>query len=85
MNKKNSLYVATRLENGASDLICMIANKREDLEKFSGINIREVVYYDNRKQAIEGIKEQLPYVLDTVPSFLYDNMVKNGGSFETGI
>lgn len=85
MNKKNSLYVATRLENGASDLICMIANKREDLEKFSGTNIREVVYYDNREQAIEGIKEQLPYVLDTIPSFLYDNMVKNGGSFETGI
>ena len=81
MNKRNSLYVATKLENGMSDLVCIVAKKREDLEKISGTNIREVVEYKTREQAISGLREHLPYLMEDVPTFLYDNMVKNGGFF----
>ena len=82
MNKKNSLYVATKLENGMSDLVCIVAKKREDLEKISGTNIREVVEYKTREQAITGLREHLPYLMEDVPAFMYDNMVKNGGFFK---
>ena len=82
MSKRHSLYIATKLENGASDLVCIVTKKREDLEEISGTNIREVIQYKTREQAISGIREQLPYMLDTVPAFLYDNMVKNGGFFK---
>ena len=82
MGKKNSLYIATKLENGMSDLVCIVAKKREDLEEISGTNIREVIQYKTREQAISGLREELPYMLDTVPAFLYDNMVKNGGFFK---
>ena len=79
---KNKLYVATRLENGLSDLICSVSNKREDLEKIYGTNIREVIEYETREQALSGLREQLPFFLETVPAFLYDNMVENEGFFE---
>ena len=82
MSKKHSLYVATKLENGMSDLVCIVAKKREDLEEIRGAKIREVVEYKTREQAISGLREHLPYMLDTVPAFLYDNMVKNGGFFK---
>ena len=78
----NKLYVATRLENGLSDLICSVANKREDLEKIYGTNIREVIEYETREQAIHGLKEHLPFFMEDVPAFLYDGMVENGGFFE---
>ena len=81
MNKRNSLYVATKLENGMSDLVCIVAKKREDLEEISGVNIREVIEYKTREQAIIGIREELPYLMEDVYAFLYDNMVKNGGFF----
>ena len=81
MSKKNSLYVATKLENGLGDLACIVAKKREDLEGISGVNIREVIEYKTREQAINGIREELPYLMEDVYVFLYDNMVKNGGFF----
>ena len=81
MNKRNSLYVATKLENGTSDLVCIVAKKREDLEEIAGVNIREVIEYKTREQAVFGIKEELPYLMEDVYVFLYDNMVKNGGFF----
>ena len=82
MNKKNSLYVATKLENGLGDLACIVAKKREDLEEISGVKIREVIEYKTREQAISGIREELPYLMEDVYVFLYDNMVKNGGFFK---
>ena len=82
MSKRHSLYIATKLENGASDLVCIVAKKREDLEEISGTNIREVIEYKTREQAISGLREQLPYLMESVPVFLYDNMVKNDGFFK---
>ena len=81
MKKRNSLYVATKLENGMSDLVCIVAKKREDLEEIRGAKIREVVEYKTREQAISGLREHLPYLMEDVPAFMYDNMVKNGGFF----
>ena len=82
MSKRNSLYVATKLENGLGDLACIVAKKREDLEEISGVKIREVIEYKTREQAISGIREELPYLMEDVYVFLYDNMVKNGGFFK---
>lgn len=83
MSKKHSLYMATRLENGVSDLVCTVAKNREDLEGVLGTNIREVIQYKGREQAIAGLREQLPYMMESVPAYLYDSMVENGGFFET--
>lgn len=81
--KKHTLYMATRLENGASDLVCTISKKREELENLEGAIIRDVIQYKTKNEAIAGLREQLPYMQETVPVYLYENMVKNGGFFES--
>lgn len=83
--KKHTLYMATRLENGVSDLVCSVSKKREELENIDGVNVREAVQYKTREQAIAGLQEQLPYIMSGTVEYLYDNMVKNGGFFESCI
>lgn len=83
--KKHTLYMATRLENGASDLVCTVSKKREELENIEGGIIRDAVQYKTREQAIAGLQEQLPYIMDTTVEYLYDSMVQNGGFFESCI
>lgn len=82
MSKKNSLYVATKLENGVSDLVCMISKKKEKLEEIEGSHVREVITYKTREEAIEGLRSHLPYLLSDIPRAMYNGMIENGGFYK---